>query len=71
MHLAAGAAALPALSRAARALDYPTRPVRIIVSFFAGGTPDVVARLICQKLSDELGQTFVVENQPGALSRKV
>jgi len=71
MHLAAGAAALPALSRAARALDYPTRPVRIIVGFFAGGTPDVVARLICQKRSDELGQMFVVENQPGALSRKV
>jgi tripartite-type tricarboxylate transporter receptor subunit TctC len=66
LQLAAGAAALPALLRTTSALDYPTRPVRIIVGFAAGGAPDVLARLIAQWLSDYLGQTFVVENRTGA-----
>ena len=66
LHLAAGTAALPLLPRAAAALDYPTRPVRIIVGYAAGGAPDILARLIGQWLSDRLGQPFVVENRPGA-----
>ena len=66
LHLTACAAGLPALSRAALALDYPSRPVRIIVGYAAGGAPDVLARLIGQWLSDRLGQPFVVENRPGA-----
>jgi tripartite-type tricarboxylate transporter receptor subunit TctC len=66
LRLAAGAAALPAVSRIARAQAYPTRPVRIIVGFAAGGAADVFARLIGQWLSERLSQQFVVENRTGA-----
>jgi tripartite-type tricarboxylate transporter receptor subunit TctC len=66
LHLAAGVAALPSISRVARAQAYPTRPVRIIVGFAAGGGVDIVARLIGQWLSERLGQPFVIENRPGA-----
>src|SRR5262247_4295388 len=68
LHLAAGAAALPAVSRIASAEAYPTRPVRLIVGFAAGGPADIVARLMVQWLSEHLGQEFVVENRPGAAS---
>jgi tripartite-type tricarboxylate transporter receptor subunit TctC len=66
LQLTAGAAALPLVSRNAEARDYPTRPVRIIVGFAAGGTLDIIARLWGQWLSERLGQPFVVENRPGA-----
>jgi tripartite-type tricarboxylate transporter receptor subunit TctC len=64
--MAAGAAALPALPRIARAQAYPSRPVRIIVGFPAGGATDIQARLMGQWLSDRLGQQFIVENRAGA-----
>ena len=66
LHLAAGAAALPAVSRFAWAQGYPARPVRIIVGFAAGNGPDILARLIGPWLSERLGEPFVIENRPGA-----
>ena len=66
LQLAAGVAALPAVSRIARAQPYPSRPVRIIVGFAAGGTTDIAARLIAQVLSQRFGQQFFIENRPGA-----
>src|SRR5262249_33279644 len=66
LHLAAGAAAISAASRIARAQAYPTRPIHWIVSFAAGGPNDTVARLIRQFLSEKLGQQIIVENRVGA-----
>jgi tripartite-type tricarboxylate transporter receptor subunit TctC len=66
LQLAVGAAALPALPRIARAQAYPSRPVRIIVGFPAGGATDIQARLMGQWLSDRLGQQFIIENRAGA-----
>ena len=65
LHLAAGAAALPAVSRIASAQTYPTRPVRLVVGFAAGQAIDILARLIAQSLSERFGQQFIVENRPG------
>ena len=68
LHLAAGAVALPAVPRIALALDYPTRPVHVIVGYPPGSGPDIEARLIGQWLSERLGQPFIIENRPGAAS---
>src|SRR5438046_3036535 len=65
LHLAAGAVALPAISRMARAQAYPSRPVRVIVPFGVGGPTDIFARLIAQRLSETLGRQFYVENIGG------
>src|ERR1700741_5394669 len=66
LRLAAGAVSLPAAPRIARAQAYPTRPVRLIVGFAAGGGADIMARLMGQWLSERLGRSFVVENRSGA-----
>jgi tripartite-type tricarboxylate transporter receptor subunit TctC len=66
LHLAAGAAALPAVLRTARAQTYPTRPLRWIVGFPPGGATDIVARIIGPRLSERLGQSIIIENRPGA-----
>jgi tripartite-type tricarboxylate transporter receptor subunit TctC len=66
LHLGAGAAALPFAPQVALAQAYPTRPVRIILGFPAGGGPDTIARLLGQRLSERLGQQFILENRPGA-----
>src|SRR5439155_9963279 len=66
LSLTAGAAALPAFLRIARAQTYPSRPVRLLVGAAPGGTTDIVARLMSQWLSDKLGRQFIIENRPGA-----
>src|SRR5947209_19529955 len=66
LHLATGAAALPALPRITRAQSYPSRPVHIILGFPPGGSSDVIGRLLARWLSERLGQPFVFENRPGA-----
>jgi tripartite-type tricarboxylate transporter receptor subunit TctC len=66
LRLAATAGALPALTRTASALDYPTRPVRVLVGFAPGSTTDILGRLVGQWLSQQLGQPFIIDNRPGA-----
>jgi tripartite-type tricarboxylate transporter receptor subunit TctC len=66
LQLATGAAALPALPRIASALDYPTRPVHLLVGYAAGGVVDIGARLIGERLSQQLGQPFIIDDRPGA-----
>jgi tripartite-type tricarboxylate transporter receptor subunit TctC len=66
MTLSGAVMAAAVLTRSASALDYPTKPVRVIVPFSAGGSTDIAARITCQWLSEHLGQQFVVENRPGA-----
>jgi tripartite-type tricarboxylate transporter receptor subunit TctC len=66
LHLVAGVAALPAASRLAQAQSYPARPVRLTVQTPAGGSPDIIARVMSQWLSERLGQQFFVDNRPGA-----
>jgi tripartite-type tricarboxylate transporter receptor subunit TctC len=68
LHLAAGAAVLPAASRIARAQAYPARPVRLLIGFAPGGTQDVIGRLLGQWLTERLGQQVIIENWPGAAS---
>ena len=65
LHLAAGAAALAAMPPIARAQSYPSRPINVIVTFNAGSAPDIIARLLGQRLSERLGQPFIIENRPG------
>jgi tripartite-type tricarboxylate transporter receptor subunit TctC len=66
LHLAAGTAALPAMSGSAPAQSYPARPVHVLVGYAAGSASDIIARLMAQRLSEQLGQPFVIENRPGA-----
>src|SRR5947207_1076103 len=66
LHLTAGAAAPLAMSRIAQAQSYPTRPITIVVFVPAGGTPDIIARLVGQAMSPRLGQSVVIDNRPGA-----
>jgi tripartite-type tricarboxylate transporter receptor subunit TctC len=66
LHLAASAAALPAMPRIAVAQSYPRRPVNLVVFVPAGATPDIVARLVGQSLSQRIGQSIVIDNRPGA-----
>ena len=65
LHLAAGAALLPPVSRSAHAQSYPARPIRLIIGYTPGGSADMTARLMGQWLSERLGQSFVIENRPG------